>query len=103
MALITRIADKTGALGSIVAAMGCAACFPALGWLRHRQWHRSVLGMVGPAIVFVVTTWFLGNWWTANVLYTGLAIMAWVAISDLLSPANRRCGPDGCELPATRI
>ena len=30
MGLMTRIADKTGALGSVVSAMGCAACFPAL-------------------------------------------------------------------------
>ncbi|MFU1059576.1 hypothetical protein ACM2MA_24855, partial [Escherichia coli] len=29
MGLMTRIADKTGALGSVVSAMGCAACFPA--------------------------------------------------------------------------
>jgi mercuric ion transport protein len=29
MGLITRIADKAGALGSVVSAMGCAACFPA--------------------------------------------------------------------------
>ncbi len=30
MGLMTRIADKTGALGSVVSAIGCAACFPAL-------------------------------------------------------------------------
>ncbi len=30
MGLITRIADKAGSLGSIVSAMGCAACFPAI-------------------------------------------------------------------------
>ena len=30
MGLISRVADKTGALGSIVSAMGCGACFPAL-------------------------------------------------------------------------
>jgi mercuric ion transport protein len=58
--------------------------------------------MLGPAIVFVETVWFPGNWWTANVLYVGLALMAGVAVWDLVSPANRRCGPDGCELPATR-
>jgi mercuric ion transport protein len=102
MGLITRIADKAGALGSVVSAMGCAACFPAiaslgaaiglgflqntkdcssqllplfavvallanaLGWLSHRQWHRSLLGMIGPAIVFAGTVWLLGNWWTAH-------------------------------------
>ena len=30
MGLITRIAGKTGALGSVVSAQGCAACFPAI-------------------------------------------------------------------------
>ena len=30
MGLITRIADKIGALGSIVSAKGWASCFPAI-------------------------------------------------------------------------
>lgn len=30
---LSRIADKTGVLGSIVTAMGCATCFPALASL----------------------------------------------------------------------
>ena len=46
MGLGTRIADKTGVLGSIVSAMGCAVCFPAiaslgaaigLGFLSHYE------------------------------------------------------------------
>jgi mercuric ion transport protein len=28
---VSRAADKAGVLGSIVSAIGCAACFPALG------------------------------------------------------------------------
>ncbi|HDU4120434.1 TPA: MerC family mercury resistance protein [Klebsiella pneumoniae subsp. pneumoniae] len=119
MGLMTRIADKTGALGSVVSAMGCAACFPALasfgaaiglaflanalGWFSHRQWLRSLLGMIGPAIVFAATVWLLGNWWTANLMYVGLALMIGVSIWDFVSPAHRRCGLDGCELPAKRL
>ena len=140
MGLMTRIADKTGALGSVVSAMGCAACFPALasfgaaiglgflsqyeglfisrllplfaalaflanalGWFSHRQWLRSLLGMIGPAIVFAATVWLLGNWWTANLMYVGLALRIGVSIWDFVSPAHRRCGPDGCELPAKRL
>ena len=132
MTPIARIADKAGALGTVISAMGCAACFPAiaslgaaiglgflqqyeglfvstllplfaglallanaLGWLRHRQWHRSVLGMIGPALVLAGR--FL---WITPLLYTGIALMVGVSIWDLVSPANRRCGPDGCELPA---
>ena len=56
--------------------------------------------MVGPTIVFAATVWFLGNWWTANLFYVGLAFMVGVSIWDFASPANHRCGPDGCELPA---
>ncbi len=33
MSLATRVADKAGVLGSIVAAIGCASCFPALASL----------------------------------------------------------------------
>ncbi|NBS16908.1 MAG: mercury transporter MerC [Gammaproteobacteria bacterium] len=132
MGLMTRIADKTGALGSVVSAMGCAACFPALasfgaaiglgflsqyeglfisrllplfaalaffanalGWLSHRQWHRSALGMVGPIIVLVATFTM-----AEKLLYVGLAAMVAVSIWDFVSPAHRRCGPDGCDLPA---
>ena len=31
---VTRAADKAGVVGSIVTAIGCAGCFPALGSLR---------------------------------------------------------------------
>ena len=136
MGLVTRIADKAGALGSVVSAMGCAACFPAiaslgaavglgflteyeglfltkvlplfaviallangLGWLSHRQWHRSLLGMVGPVIVLAALYPFFGRWWTARLLYTGLATMVGVSIWDLVAPANRKCVPESCELP----
>ena len=138
--IITRIGDKSGALGAIIATMGCAMCFPALasigaaiglgflsqweglfvntllpvfawialianalGWISHRQWHRSIIGMIGPVIVLLsMYPWFKYGWstWT---LYGGLALMLAVAIWDLLSPAHRRCGPDGCEVPDQAI
>lgn len=139
MARVEHIADKTGALGSVIAAMGCAACFPAiaslgaaiglgflsqyegllldwllplfatialvangLGWLHHRQWHRSALGMVGPVIVLLALYPFFGRPWTAQLLYVGLATMVAVSIWDLVAPAHRRCAPDGRELPLGR-
>lgn len=74
----------------------------ALGWVSHRQWHRSLAGMVGPAIVLLsLYPWFQYGWstWT---LYGGLALMLAVAVWDLVSPAHRRCGPDNCELPQER-
>lgn len=69
----------------------------ALGWLSHRQWRRSVLGMVGPIIVLVATFTM-----AEALLYAGLAAMVGVSIWDFVSPANRRCGPDGCALPEKR-
>jgi hypothetical protein len=39
MGLITRIAGKTGALGSVVSAMGCAAVFlPSPALARPSDW-----------------------------------------------------------------
>ncbi|RIX78860.1 organomercurial transporter MerC [Acidovorax cavernicola] len=136
MGLITRIGDKAGALGTVVSAMGCAGCFPALGslgvalglgflsqyeelvitrllplfavvallanglgWFSHRQWHRSVLGMVGPAIVLAALYLFFGYGWTEWLLYTGLTIMVAVSVWDLLAPAHRRCAPDSSAQP----
>ena len=140
MGLITRIGDKAGALGTIVSAMGCAACFPAIaslgaaiglgflsqyeglfirillptfagiallanaiGWRNHRQWRRTALGMIGPilvlAAVFLMRAY---GWRSGGLLYVGLALMVGVSILDLVSPANRRCGPDECALPAKR-
>ncbi len=134
--LLTRLGDKTGALGALVSTMGCAMCFPALasiaaalglgflaqweglfvntllplfawvalvanllGWFSHRQWHRSVAGMFGPAVVLLsLYPWFQYGWstWT---LYGGLALMLVVAIWDLVSPAHRRCTDDVCASP----
>ena len=136
MSVVTRIADKAGALGTIVSAMSCPACFPAvaslgaaiglgflgeyeglfitkllplfagialaanaLGWFSHRQWHRSVLGMIGPAMVLAATYFFFGNWWTTDLLYAGLGFMVVVSIWDLVSPANRRCSDESCPAP----
>ena len=137
MSLITKVVDKAGSIGSIVSAMGCAACFPALasigaaiglgfltqyerlfittllplfaavallvnalGWFSHRQWHRSVLGMIGPSLVFLAALLmrFYGLS-TATLLYIGIGFMVVVSIWDFASPANRRCEPDRCELP----
>ncbi len=72
----------------------------ALGWFRHRQWHRSLLGVLGPTILLLsLYPWFQYGW-SSYATYSGIAMMLAVSIWDLLSPANRRCEPDGCEPPA---
>ena len=139
MEWITRTADKAGALGSVVAAASCPACFPALaslgtavglgflntyeglfvstlrplfaaialianavGWFAHRQWHRSILGMLGPAMVLAALQLFFMQWWGEWLLYAGLAFMVGIGLWDLLSPANKRCRADSCEIGPVR-
>ncbi len=136
MRIFARLGDKVGALGALISAMGCAACFPAiaslgaavglgflseweglfletlmpgfawlalvvnaLGWFAHRQWHRSLLGMLGPIILLLsLYPWFQYGWST-YATYSGIGIMLAVSIWDLLSPANRRCADGVCEAP----
>jgi mercuric ion transport protein len=139
MSLVARIADKSGAIGSIVSAMGCAMCFPALasigaalglgflsqwegtfvntllplfagvallanalGWLSHRQWRRSALGMVGPSLVLAALypLWRYG--WSTWVLYGGLVFMLGASVWDFVSPASRRCNDATCPPTASR-
>ncbi|MHB1542210.1 MAG: organomercurial transporter MerC [Steroidobacteraceae bacterium] len=70
MALATRIADKAGVLGSIVSAMGCASCFPALASLGAAiglgfltRWERLFVTTLIPlfallALAANVVGWF---------------------------------------------
>jgi mercuric ion transport protein len=74
----------------------------ALGWLRHRQWHRSVLGMIGPAVVLAALLLFPGWERFEELLYAGLACMVGVALWDLFWPANKRCGVNSCAAPSVR-
>lgn len=74
----------------------------ALGWLNHRQWHRSVLGMIGPTLVLGALGWLGGEGWPGSLLYVGLGLMLAVSVWDLLWPINRRRGPVGYEMPAAQ-
>jgi len=80
----------------LFAAIALAA--NALGGFSHRQWRRSLTGVIGPSIVLLsLYPWFEYGWSTQT-LYAGLALMLAVAIWDLVSPAHRRCGPDTCDV-----
>lgn len=72
-----------------------------LGWLSHRRWRRGLIGMIGPLLV-LAAVYLTYGWRGELLLYAGLALMVGVSIWDLVSPANRRCGPDSCEMPAKR-
>lgn len=67
-----------------------------LGWFSHRQWHRSLLGSVGPILVLLsLYPWFQYGW-SSYATYTGLGLMVAVSIWDMASPASRRCDDDSC-------
>lgn len=137
---MSRLGDKTGSVGALVSAMGCAMCFPAiaslgaavglgflsqweglfvntllplfawlvlvinaLGWFNHRQWHRSLLGMLGPTLLLLsLYPWFQYGW-SSYATYTGIGLMVAVSIWDLVSPANRQCNTAGCDPPSERV
>jgi mercuric ion transport protein len=68
----------------------------ALGWFSHRQWLRSVLGMIGPVVLLLsLYPWFKYGW-SAYATYSALAFMVLVSVWDLVSPANRRCDDEAC-------
>jgi len=69
-----------------------------LSWLSHRQWHRSLIGMIGPTFLLLsLYPWFSYDWST-YVTYSALGLMVAVSIWDIFSPANKRCDDEACAL-----
>ena len=79
---------------------GLALLVNALGWLNHRQWRRTALGLIGPALVLAAVFFMRAYGWRSGwLLYIVLALMFGLSIWDFVSPANRHCGPDSCRTP----
>lgn len=80
------------------------------GWFSHRQWHRALVGAVGPVLaligafglmgVFGMTHGFLAANLARGTFYAGLIAMVLVAVWDLVSPGKRRCRPKSVETSA---
>lgn len=80
MILLTRVADKTGVLGSIVSAMGCTLCFPALASISTAigmgflvQWESLFLHVLLPlfAVIALLANalgWFSHHQWQRSAL-----------------------------------
>jgi mercuric ion transport protein len=77
-----------------------ALALNALGWFSHRQWHRSLLGMLGPTILLLSLYPWFEYAWSSYATYTGIGVMLAVSIRDLVSPANRRCPGGACAIPS---
>ena len=75
---LTSLFDTSGTLGTIVAAMGCASCFPAIATL-------------GSSMVLATLYLFWTDSWSTNMFYAGLAVMLGVSIWDIVSPPHKVC------------
>ena len=68
---IVNITDKVGSVGAIVAAMGCASCFPLLGALGASigfgflaQFERMFINKLLPIFAVIVILSNLIAWWS---------------------------------------
>jgi len=80
MNLLIHLADKAGALGATVSAMGCAMCFPALASLGAAlgfgflsQWEGLLVNTLLPTFAWVALIanalgWFSHHQWRRSAL-----------------------------------
>jgi len=68
---ITNITDKVGSIGAIVAAMGCASCFPLLGALGASigfgflsQFEGLFINTLLPVFAVIVIVSNIIAWWS---------------------------------------
>ena len=69
------------------------------GWFSHHHWRRTLLGSIGPVMVFAgvlgLTHQFLAKDFARWIFYVGLVVMFLAFIWDMVNPANRRRTTDG--------
>lgn len=78
--MFSRIGDKAGALGSLMSAMGCAMCFPAIASLGSviglgflSQWEGILINILLPAFALLTLVlnalgWFSHRQWRRSFL-----------------------------------
>jgi len=74
MNAISKFGAKIGSLGSVIAAMGCAGCFPALG---------SLAASLGLGFLASYEGLFIN---TLLPIFAALLLMVTVSILDVLAP-----------------
>ena len=80
LSLFARIGDKTGSLGAVISAMGCAMCFPAIASLGAAvgmgflsQWEGIFVNTLLPffawlTLVLNALSWFSHKQWLRSLL-----------------------------------
>lgn len=83
-----RLQRVRGPVSHHLAAAVCRRCADrqCVGLVASPPVAPKLAGMIGPAMVLAAMLLFFGHWWTADLLYTGLAFMVGVSLWDLLSP-----------------
>lgn len=83
MRWITSLFDKTGALGAMTAAMGCASCFPALGSLGASlglgflaQYEGVFINTLLPIFAAIALVANIFSFFSHKILYRTLAGIA---------------------------
>ena len=85
---ISRLGDKTGAIGAVVSTMGCAMCFPAIASLAGAlgmgflaQWEGLFVNTLLPAFAWIVLVanaigWFSHRqWWRSLIGMAGPVLL----------------------------
>lgn len=93
LSYVTRLGDKSGSFGAVIAAMGCSFCFPAiaslgaaigLGFLA--QWEGFLLTKVLPgAAILTLLVNVLGYFHHRQWYLSGLAVIGPMAILLILN------------------
>jgi len=86
-------------IGIYLPAFACIAlALNAIGYFSHRKILRSLLGMIGPVLLLLSLYPFFQYAWSTYVTYSALGIMVATSVFDFISPANRRCDDESCNV-----
>jgi len=64
------------------------------GWFSHKQWHRTLLGISGPALLLLSLYPLFQYEWSTYATYFAMGLMVAVSLWDIFSPANKHCADD---------
>ena len=94
MQIFSTLLEKLGSLGAIISAMGCAACFPALGALGASvglgflsSYEGVLINKLLPAFAVIALSANLWGWTRHRVHYRGLlSVIGPIAVILTLYP-----------------
>ena len=73
-----------------------------LGYFHHRQWYRSVAGIIGPTVILLILNFWFATYWRTDAIYAALGLMIVVSIWDIFWPTNSHCDASRDAIPKTK-